>query len=123
MTGEVVTGEVMGRLFVHEKDIYTGESDVYEIGEEVNVVTEENEDMEFPTELDNAFSDADLAAREGIAEDIQEAEEAAAVAVNFATFLEATQEYVDLVNRAMEAYATAERDRDHVTAMLDMNEA
>jgi hypothetical protein len=74
--------------------------------------------LDFPTELDNTFCDAAVAEREAVALHIAEINEAAEVEANKANLLEAIQDYVDMVNRTMEAYETAERNRDHEDALM-----
>lgn len=52
LTGETVCGEVYGELFIHEKDIYTGDCEVYKVGEEVEVIDDTLQ------EIDSNYSDA-----------------------------------------------------------------
>jgi hypothetical protein len=75
--------------------------------------------LDFPTELDNTFSDADAVARQEIVDEMNEAAEIATVEANLAELVAAAQDYVDLVNRAMSAYELAELERDHETAILE----
>ena len=76
--------------------------------------------LDFPTELDNTFSDANEAARVAVAEHIDEVNEAAEDAEMLAELSDAAQAYVDLMNRVNEAYETAERNRDHATALREV---
>jgi len=75
--------------------------------------------LDFPTELDNTFSDADAVARQELVNEMNDAAEDATIEANIKTLLEAAQDYVDLVNRAFSAYDAAELERDHETAMWE----
>ena len=55
LTGETVCGEVYGELFIHERDRYTGDCEVYKVGEEVEIIDDADDTLQ---EIDSNYSDA-----------------------------------------------------------------
>lgn len=114
LTGENISGEVRGNLFVDVKDVYTGDADVYEIGSEVTLVPDVVAD-DYPSELDNAFSDADVEARDAAAAVIAEQaehdamiSEIVAAAAAYRAHLDRFLSVIDVGRKGVKDYASSE---------------
>ena len=66
--------------------------------------------MEYPTELDNGFSDADMEARENIAQEIDEEQEAQRMRALLEEFVSAGTAYLTALDNAMLAVEHAAFD-------------
>ena len=66
--------------------------------------------MDYPTELDNGFSDADMEARQAIADELEEEREAQRMQALLVEFIAAGKAYLDAVDNAMLAVEHAAFD-------------
>lgn len=109
VTGEVLVGEVRGDNFiVQDGPDFDPRFEVYGMNEVSPVVAALIADaVDFPTELDNAFSDADMEAREAVAQDIDEEREEAEIAALAAQLSAANGAYLRAINVALQAVSDA----------------
>ncbi len=108
-SGEIVNGEIVnGALCVQHGPDFDPTFTVYMLDEITRAPVEEPDD--FPTELDNTFCDADMEARQNIAETLAENEEAEKLRALLVEFIEAGTAYLQSVDKAMGAVEYAAFD-------------
>lgn len=111
-TGEVLHGVVHNGSFVVESGPdFDPRFEVYDMSEVSPVVAALMADaVEFPTELDNAFPDGDMEAREQVAEDIEEERERAQMQALAIEFVTAGAKYMQALDNTMAAIEHAAFD-------------
>lgn len=105
-TGDYMQGELKGDIFV----VQTGAD--FDPNHEVFALDEItlNDELDFPTELDNEFSDADMDARQDIAVQLAEEQENARVTAAMLELIHAGSAYLETLDKAMEAVEFAAFD-------------
>lgn len=103
LTGSVLNGEVKGNQFIVQSGPeFDPAFEVYDMTEVSPVAAALIADaLEFPSEMDNSFPDGDMEAREAVAEDIEDAQEAARLQALAAEFIVAAVKYRAAIDKTM----------------------